>query len=115
MNLAGFAVALGNAWGLFMIIFFIGYGLVAVPKLLLKLWSVQGRYKHALMLLASLDIEVMDAKFNLEHIMNIVYTLEQEIPPASAQRNEIEIIATLVCGLDLRLLITHIWGTSSGD
>lgn len=76
MNLAGFFVALGNAWGLFLIIFFIGYGLVAIPKLMFKLWSIEGRYKHAIILLASLDAELMDAKFNLEHVMNTVYTLE---------------------------------------
>lgn len=44
INIAGFFVALGNAWGLFLIIILIGYGLVAIPKLLWRAKSVKGRY-----------------------------------------------------------------------
>jgi hypothetical protein len=36
LTLRGFLIALSNAWGLFQIIIFLGYGTVAVPKHCLK-------------------------------------------------------------------------------
>ena len=76
-----------------MIIFLIGYGLVAVPKLLLKLWSVEGRFQHAAMILATLDVQLMDAKFTLEHLFNTIYTLDRETtqahpPPKHTQHTQ---------------------------
>jgi hypothetical protein len=36
-------IACGNAWGIFLIIFLLGYGLVAVPKDVLKLADYETR------------------------------------------------------------------------
>lgn len=63
VNISGFFVALGNAWGLFLIIILIGYGLVAIPKLLWRAKSVRGRYEYILMHLVALDGLLMDSKF----------------------------------------------------
>lgn len=78
-----------------MIIFLIGYGLVAVPKLLLKLWSVEGRFQHAAMILATLDVQLMDAKFTLEHLFNTIYTLDRETTQAHPLRHEVDQLVAL--------------------
>lgn len=38
IGIKGFCIALGNTWGLFLIILFLGYGIVAVPK---KYWGMK--------------------------------------------------------------------------
>lgn len=45
-HLIGFLMALSNAWGIFLIIFLLGYGLVAVPKHILKLSDYETRIKE---------------------------------------------------------------------
>jgi hypothetical protein len=42
-HLLAFLVSLANAWGIFLIIFMLGYGLVAVPKEVLKLADYDNR------------------------------------------------------------------------
>ena len=44
----GFLIALSNAWGLFQIIIFLGYGLVTVPKHCLKMSDLQKRYDYCM-------------------------------------------------------------------
>lgn len=45
-NLIAFLMALSNAWGIFLIIFLLGYGLVAVPKHTLKLSDYETRLRY---------------------------------------------------------------------
>jgi len=41
ITLRGFLIAMSNAWGLFLIIIFLGYGLVTVPKRCLKMTNIE--------------------------------------------------------------------------
>jgi hypothetical protein len=43
MKLQGFVMAMANSWGLFLVIVFMGYGLVAVPR---KLWYASDIKHH---------------------------------------------------------------------
>ncbi len=54
-----FLICLSNAWGLFVIIFLLGYGLVAVPKQILKLSDYETRIKY-------LEWRAGECKENLE-------------------------------------------------
>ena len=45
LHLEAFLISLSNAWGLFVIIFLLGYGLVAVPKELFKMSNYENRLK----------------------------------------------------------------------
>jgi hypothetical protein len=45
-HLLAFLVSLANAWGIFLIIFMLGHGLVAVPKEILKLADYETRIHY---------------------------------------------------------------------
>ncbi len=51
-----FLIALSNAWGIFLSIFLLGYGLVAVPKQILK----QSDYKNRIQYLEFLAADTKD-------------------------------------------------------
>ena len=48
LSFNGFLIALSNAWGLFLIIIFLGYGLVTVPKHCFKMTSIDRMYEFAM-------------------------------------------------------------------
>ena len=46
LSFQGFVIAMSNAWGLFLIIVFLGYGLVTVPKHCFRMVSINRMYEY---------------------------------------------------------------------
>ena len=48
LSFRGFLIAMSNSWGLFQIIIFLGYGVVALPKHLYKQTDLQAQHDNAM-------------------------------------------------------------------
>ena len=79
-DLAGFAIAASNAWGLFVLVALLGYGLVEVPR---KLWHAPD-YARGLRLAEfqadALLTTIEDAKTELVTVVATIKNLEELIP-----------------------------------
>ena len=65
-------IALGNLWGLFLIIVMLGYGLVAVPRSLWRAGHLEIRLKHAYFQASQLDESVDELKHKLHDIVHMI-------------------------------------------
>jgi hypothetical protein len=67
-----FLISLSNAWGIFLIIFLLGYGLVALPKHVIQRSDYELRIKY-------LEFCAGDARENIETRNSELYTYAQDI------------------------------------
>jgi hypothetical protein len=78
-GIPAFLTAMGNAWGLFMIIILMGYGVVAIPKL----WWYKGDYQRSLNYLrlkaVQLDETIIDTKYELDQVILKAIAYEKEL------------------------------------
>jgi len=73
--LKGFFIALSNAFGLFLIMIFLGYGLVSIPKKYFKMTSIENRMEHAQKKIEKFEEELENSKMTLEDVICNVFTL----------------------------------------
>ena len=72
-KLVAFLIALSNAWGLFIIIFLLGYGLVAVPKNLLKKSDYKNRVHYLEFCAADTKDSLDERKVDLINCAHVIY------------------------------------------
>lgn len=72
----GFVIALSNAWGLFNIIIFLGYGLVTVPKECLRMASLTKNYENAMFKVVKGEESMQHAKLMIEDVTQNIMTIK---------------------------------------
>lgn len=65
-------IALGNLWGLFLIIVMMGYGLVAVPRSLWRSGNLEMRLRHSHFQASQLDETLDELKHHLHDIVHMI-------------------------------------------
>ena len=60
---------MSNAWGLFQIIIFLGYGTVAVPKHCLKMGDLDRQYEQAMFKVTACEEHLQNSKIELEDMI----------------------------------------------
>jgi len=65
-------IALGNLWGLFLIIVMLGYGLVAVPRSLWRAGNLEIRLKHAYFQASQIDETVEELHHKLHDVVHMI-------------------------------------------
>lgn len=77
-TLSGFLAAMGNMWGLLLIIVLMGYGVVAIPRI----WWYKGEYSKALNYLhlksVQIDEKRIDAAYELDQVILKAIAFEKE-------------------------------------
>lgn len=66
LTFTGFLIAMSNAWGLFQIIIFLGYGVVTVPKHCLKMTDISKQYDYTMFRVTICEENLQNAKIELE-------------------------------------------------
>lgn len=79
VSLRGFLIALSNAWGLFQIIIFLGYGTVSLPKACLKQADLASQHEHALFRVTISEENLQNARIELEDIIQVVLTVQKGV------------------------------------
>ena len=69
LTLRGLAIALSNAWGLFLIIVLLGYGLVTVPKHCFKMTDIEAMNDVSMFRVSQSEEKMMHTKLKLEDIV----------------------------------------------
>ena len=72
-------IALSNAWGLFQIIIFLGYGTVSLPKACLKSADLAKQHEHALFRVTVCEENLQNSRIELEDIIQVVLTVQKGI------------------------------------
>jgi hypothetical protein len=67
-----FLVVFGNCWGLFLIIMFLGYGLVEVPRSFWRTGDNAGMLRRAYVKAVFLEESTYDAKLKLEESIRLI-------------------------------------------
>ncbi|KAI7876330.1 LMBR1-domain-containing protein [Lichtheimia hyalospora FSU 10163] len=76
-KIQGFVMAMANSWGLFLVIMFMGYGLVAVPR---RLWFTGNPQKHLNQLYANasrVKEECMDSELEFIDVCKIMHAISK--------------------------------------
>jgi hypothetical protein len=77
-TMSAFLAAMGNFWGLFLIIILMGYGVVAIPRI----WWYKGEYKKSLnyfyLKAVQLDEKRIDAAYELDQLILKAIAFEKE-------------------------------------
>jgi hypothetical protein len=81
-----FLIIFGNCFGLFQIIMFLGYGLVAVPRSLWKQGNLERTYDIACVKAVFLEETKYDAKLKLEECVRLAVAAHHKAPRNSALR-----------------------------
>lgn len=74
-NFIGFIIALSNAWGLFQIIIFLGYGIITVPQTCFKHANIERLYKYQMFKISYYEKNYERALVNMEDITKDAITL----------------------------------------
>ncbi|KAI9496861.1 LMBR1-like membrane protein-domain-containing protein [Zychaea mexicana] len=81
-KIQGFVMAMANSWGLFLVIVFLGYGLVAVPR---RLWITGNTKRHLRQLYANASKgkeESMDSELEFIELAKTMHAIAQRITPS---------------------------------
>lgn len=74
-----FLVTTSNAWGILLIIFLLGYGLVALPKNLLLNTDINNKIKYLEWYAKETKDEVESKKEELSIIINVMYIFNNKL------------------------------------
>jgi LMBR1-like membrane protein len=83
-QMMGVAIALANAWGLFVLITMMGYGLVQIPR---KIWWASNR-----------EMQLKRYQFN-------VVSLSQKLDTYRVKYNTVRLVSVVVCSALLLFLV----------
>eukprot|EP00347_Sterkiella_histriomuscorum_P002939 403366212 len=72
----GFIIALSNAWGLFQIIIFLGYGIVSVPEQCFKHANIEKLYKYQMFKISHYERNYERAIVNMDELARDALTLK---------------------------------------
>ncbi|CDW74239.1 UNKNOWN [Stylonychia lemnae] len=75
-NFLGFVIALSNAWGLFQIIIFLGYGIVTVPQACFKHTGVEKLYKYQMFKISYYETNYERSQVHMEQLIRDTLTLK---------------------------------------
>jgi len=89
----GFLIAMSNSWGLFQIIIFLGYGVVALPKQLLKQGDLQAQYDNAMYRVMVCEEHLQNAKIELEDLVQTALTVKRMVGEESHRKIIDEMLA----------------------
>jgi hypothetical protein len=76
-------MALSNCWGLFLIILLLGYGLVAIPRLLWYSGDADKILNYYWYELSELDETMIDTKFKLDEQVKLIHAASYRLPSDS--------------------------------
>eukprot|EP00347_Sterkiella_histriomuscorum_P007168 403349999 len=77
MTFKGFIIALSNAWGLFQIIIFLGYGVVSIPKYCFKMTDLEKQYNLCMFQVSVCEENFQSSKIDLEELIQNIITLRK--------------------------------------
>lgn len=75
----GFVIALSNAWGLFQIIIFLGYGIITVPQHCFKMTNIDRLYKFQMFKISYYEDNYQRSIQSLEDLITDAITLKDYI------------------------------------
>jgi hypothetical protein len=82
--------ALGNAWGLFLIVSFLGFGLVHIPRYLWRISSVSLRYKYLSFELVNLNKDMHAAHKELDRVLKLIKKTSDKVRPEDPYRQFVD-------------------------
>ena len=94
-------IALGNLWGLFLIILMLGYGLVAVPRSLWRYGNLEVKLKHYHFQAAQLDEGREDLNHHLHDIVQMVKIASSSI---HAESQLLPVVQMLIAKCPIHLI-----------
>jgi hypothetical protein len=83
---------LSNTWGLFLVMIFLGYGLVAVPRGFWRAGNLKGNLEFLYVKLVNVDEEVTLASGNLDDAVKRVCAASSKVPRDSMLREQIDVV-----------------------
>ena len=91
-SIPAFAIAASNSWGLLLLLLFLGYGLVALPKMLWYNSNLNRSLKKSLFEIANAFDSLMDSRHKLISNTKKLRALYQQLPDGSRRKAKVEII-----------------------
>ena len=79
LSFRGFLIAMSNSWGLFQIIIFLGYGVVALPKHLYKQTDLQAQHDNAMYRVMVCEENLQKSKIELEDLVQTALTVKRMV------------------------------------
>mmetsp|Transcript_2981 Transcript_2981/g.2698 ORF Transcript_2981/g.2698 Transcript_2981/m.2698 type:complete len:239 (-) Transcript_2981:737-1453(-) len=105
-----FLIVLSNCWGLFLVIVFLGYGLVAIPKSFWYAGKSSDYLKYLYVKATILDEGIIEVKYKLDDIIRLVNTASYKIQENSSLQRPLDILLS-ICPLEMlehhRTMQTH--------
>jgi len=93
-DLPRYGISLSNAFGLLVSVFLLGYGLVAIPKLLWRQASPEKSFAAGISRLGRLAEKMDDASFELNTVVTAVQATYQQMTRRDPLRKHMEVIYT---------------------
>jgi hypothetical protein len=91
-SIPAFAIAASNSWGLLLLLLFLGYGLVALPKMLWYNSDLNTSLKKSLFEIAIAFDSLMDSRHKLISNTKKLRALYKQLPDGSRRKAKVEII-----------------------
>eukprot|EP00743_Colponemidia_sp_Colp-15_P007313 GILK01007896.1.p1 GENE.GILK01007896.1~~GILK01007896.1.p1 ORF type:complete len:660 (-),score=88.83 GILK01007896.1:177-2114(-) len=90
--LVGFVIACANAWGLFLLIILLGFGLVEVPRRLWHLASFEQNLNDSYFAAVAIEDAHMQAKFDVDDVVKLVWAASQKVRGSDPLRPFVDVL-----------------------
>ncbi|VDM17361.1 unnamed protein product [Hydatigera taeniaeformis] len=87
-------ITTSNTWGLFMVIFFLGYGLVEVPRAVLRAASPITRLRFGYFSLSKKYLEYVEDEDELKMVLSEIEDLDHQIGPDHPLRSRLNVVVS---------------------
>ncbi|KAH9280530.1 LMBR1 domain-containing protein 2 -like protein [Echinococcus granulosus] len=92
-------ITTSNTWGLFLVIFFLGYGLVEVPRALLRAASPISRLRFGYFSLSKRYLEYIEDEEELKMVLAEIDDLDHQVGPEHPLRSRLNVIVSKAAGI----------------
>ncbi|KAL5107353.1 hypothetical protein TcWFU_001487 [Taenia crassiceps] len=92
-------ITTSNTWGLFLVVFFLGYGLVEVPRALLRSASPITRLRFGYFSLSKRYLEYIEDEEELKMILAEVDDLDHKVGPEHPLRSRLNVVVSKAAGI----------------